>query len=1085
MRKLQRGKRLQAVWTAILLASLILALFAPLCSYAKKDDRKVVRVGWYESTFCHTDEHGRQSGYAYEYQEKIAAYTNWRYEYVNGSWPELFEKLKAGEIDVLSDVSRSKDRETQMFFSSQPMGTEAYSVFVDADRKDITPGNYYALNGKTVGVNKGSIQKKLFRQWEKANGINAGIEEQTGTEDESAEKLRNGEIDAFISMEYFGDRHAFIPICEIGKSDFYFAVNKQRPDLLREMNAAMNRIRSENYYFEQILYSKYLQNGGTNTYISADLVRWLENHGKIRVGYQDNFLPFCARNEKTGELTGALRDFLDLAAVSIKNARLKYETKAYPTIEAALEGLANGEVDCVFPVEFDDYASVQRNVLTTSTLIKSVMCEVVRAKGRDLTSTAKVKVVGVKAGDTNAEEYVLDYYPNSRLVKFENAEECFHAVSDGKVDRALICNYRIARLSSMIEDYGLTPIYLGQEMTFSFAVNRGDYELYSILNKCTNLVSQTALSTSLTKYSYSREKITLKHFVKENHTFVTGVIMIVVCLIVFTLHRRARQVRIELEAKLLAKELEEAERSNAAKTLFLSNMSHEIRTPINGILGMNEIIRRDSKDEKIVACANNIQKAGTSLLGIISDILDFSKIESGKLELYDATYHVPDMIGDVYNLIRFRAEEKGLELAFTIDPQIPLQLVGDDLRVKQVLTNLLTNAVKYTEKGSVTLKAELLATEEGQAKIRFSVIDTGIGIKEEEKDKLFQAFDRLDTMRTRTIEGTGLGLAITSNLLGMMGSKLSVDSVYNEGSTFWFDLTQKIADASPIGGDWRDAQSVNMHEKHNEAFAFTSPESRVLLVDDTLLNLKVICGLLEPTQLQIDTAISGVECIDKFAAGSYDLVLLDYLMPKMDGIETLARIKEEYPEKAADTPIISLTASAIAGERERMLDAGFTDYITKPVILSEMMSMLVRHLPDEKVHISEESLEETQGASTEGIPESLLDLDWLDVREGIEYCGSAEMYMTALDMFVNSIDDKAKTLEECLANGDINLFTVTVHALKSTSLAVGMAEFSAKARELELASKSGDMALIDEKFPGFIEEYRGLKKKIGVECNEW
>ena len=375
-----------------------------------------------------------------------------------------------------------------------------------------------------------------------------------------------------------------------------------------------------------------------------------------------------------------------------------------------------------------------------------------------------------------------------------------------------------------------------------------------------------------------------------------------------------------LDAQLHA--LAESEQANAAKTAFLSNMSHEIRTPITTILGMNEIIRRESKDENILNCSENIRTAGTSLLGIISDILDLTKIEAEKLELVFAPYSLAQLIGDLYNMVQFRAEEKGLSLRLEIDPKLPVGLVGDELRIKQIITNFLTNAIKYTEKGSVTLTISLAKADAESATLYVAVTDTGIGIHEEEMDKLFDAFERLDTKRTHTIEGVGLGLSISRELLRMMDAEVSVQSTYDVGSQFSFYLKQQISDPATI--EAFDEASVSRYAiSEAETFNFVSPESRILVVDDTPMNLEVIKGLLKPTQMQIDVAHSGAECIEKFAIYPYDLVFLDYRMPQMNGIETLDALKEKAPQKTEATPIISLTANAIEGERERICSRSF------------------------------------------------------------------------------------------------------------------------------------------------------------------
>ena len=627
-------------------------------------------------------------------------------------------------------------------------------------------------------------------------------------------------------------------------------------------------------------------------------------------------------------------------------------------------------------------------------------------------------------------------------------------------------------------------------IVFSFGPD-GEYRpqriRYAFLGTQVLLFAFTAIYTFYTSYKRSGKARHNHRTIAISGTVMTVFIILqtffpflpfysVGCLLASSLIHTFVSVQAEHERnRILEEALEDARRANEAKTVFLSHMSHAIRTPINAILGMNEIIRRDSSDNRILSCADKIQKAGTSLLGIISDILDFSKIEAGKMELYFEDYSVRNLLSDIYNLTCYRAESKGIGLIFNIDPKLPQKLNGDELRIKQVITNLLTNAVKYTEKGEVALKIAMQEGTREYAHLRVCVSDTGIGISKEDLEKLFEAFNRLDTKRTRTIEGTGLGLSISSNLLQMMGTKLCVESTYNVGSDFYFDIEQKIVDDTPIGDEWQNDKASDKDTLSDKPRYFTSPESRILLVDDTALNIEVICGLLEPTKVQIDTALSGEECIEKFAQNLYDFVFLDYLMPRMDGIETLSKIKELYPEKADKTPIVSLTANAVSGERERMLGAGFTDYMTKPVIVSELMEMLIKYLPKEKVQIEEYSEDVNDKSPSENLPDKLLAIPWINVEEAIEYCGTSELYLSALELFSGVIDDKAALLENCLATGDIELFVVTVHALKSSFRTMGIADFSERARELEFAGRNNDLELINSKFPDFIRDYRELK----------
>ena len=526
--------------------------------------------------------------------------------------------------------------------------------------------------------------------------------------------------------------------------------------------------------------------------------------------------------------------------------------------------------------------------------------------------------------------------------------------------------------------------------------------------------------------------------------------------------------------------LDEAEQANRAKTAFLSNMSHEIRTPITAILGMNELIQRECSDPVILEYSENIRKAGTSLLRIISDILDFSKIETGKMELLIEEYSVPELFIALYSLIQFKAEEKGLSLIFEIDPRIPAGLIGDETRIKQVITNLLTNAVKYTERGNVKLIVYMTSCKDGVAELEVTVLDTGIGIRQTDIDRLFEAFDRIDSKKTRSIEGSGLGLAITKQILELMDSKLIVESEYERGSSFSFVIKQKIAEETPVG----DIDYSQSDRKKNEIGAklgfFKASGIKILIVDDTPMNLQVVKGLLKRTEVEIDTAESGAQCLSKLKTNRYDMVFLDYRMPYMNGIETLHEIERKCPELYGKIPIISLTASAVAGDKEKLLKAGFTDYLAKPVNIEEMERMMIKYLPKESITLldAEEtgSIEEDEEMAM--LPQKLKEISVLNIEKGISYCGDAEDYLYALETYVKSVDEKADTIEKNLRENNRSDFILNVHSLKSTSGAIGADHISGMAKALEAAAKTEEEVDLKEDTQELLENYRQLKELI-------
>ncbi len=530
--------------------------------------------------------------------------------------------------------------------------------------------------------------------------------------------------------------------------------------------------------------------------------------------------------------------------------------------------------------------------------------------------------------------------------------------------------------------------------------------------------------------------------------------------------------------KELESELHIAQARNEAKSQFLSNMSHEIRTPINAILGMNEMILRESEESSTLEYAENIRNAGNTLLGLVNDILDFSKIEAGKMNIIPVDYDLASLLNDLVTMIQTRAEAKGLELAVKVDSGIPDHLHGDEIRIKQAVTNILTNAVKYTEHGTVTISVtyEKYGPENGEDQIglRFSVADTGIGIKQEDISKLFSAFERIEEERNRTIEGTGLGMNITQRLLAMMGSRLEVESEYGKGSIFSFTVKQKVVSPEPIGNyeeTYRNTISGRKHYKEK----FTAPDANILVTDDTRMNLTVFVSLLKKTMIHIDTAESGNECIALAAKKKYDVIFLDHRMPEKDGIETLQELLAAKDSPNSGTPVICLTANAVSGAKEMYLSAGFNDYLTKPIDPEKLESALIKYLPAEKVIKAAQTDEDTPEAD---LPGWLRNIEAIDINEGVSRCGGNENYLETLKVYAEDAEDGASLIESLWNERNIPDLTVKVHALKSTSRVVGAMKLGALAEMLEKAGNDGDTDTIAENIDALIAEYRRLGDEL-------
>ena len=549
-----RTRRFAAVLLCIVLA---LAFALPMTAYAQKADAgdKTVRVGWYDSPFNLTDQFGRRSGYAYEYQRKIAAYTGWNYEYVEGSWSELLQKLAAGEIDLMSDVSFKEDRADKMLYASLPMGTEVYYLFILRDNDQITSENYGSLNGKRVGVTKGSVQEDLFNNWAKTHGVKVDLVELTTPEDESLKKLLDGSLDAFITLDAYDSDKSIIPLCKIGSSDFFFTVNAKRPDLLSELDAAMSRIQDENRYYNEQMYEKYLRGSSSTLYLSNDELAWLSRHGTIRVGYQDNYLAFCASDENTGELTGALKDYLAYASTGLENATLDFEPVAYPTAAAALEALKNGEVDCMFPANLTDCDGEQMGVTMTPPLMRTEMDAVVRASEQKEFVRKEQVTVAVNEGNTNYEMFLLDHYPGWKIAYFPDTPAGLEGVAEGKADCVIISNYRYSNIAKQCEKLHLDTVYTGVDMDYCLAVRQGDTHLYSILSRVTGLVPESTVNAALTYYSTEDAKISFVDLVKDNLFIVMTVIAVVLLAILLLLLRSIRAEKKAREEEHLVNDL--------------------------------------------------------------------------------------------------------------------------------------------------------------------------------------------------------------------------------------------------------------------------------------------------------------------------------------------------------------------------------------------------------------------------------------------------------------------------------------------------------------------------------------------------
>ncbi len=526
-----------------------------------------------------------------------------------------------------------------------------------------------------------------------------------------------------------------------------------------------------------------------------------------------------------------------------------------------------------------------------------------------------------------------------------------------------------------------------------------------------------------------------------------------------------------------------ADEANAAKSIFLANMSHEIRTPMNAIIGMSELIIEESRGRKVYDMAVQIKKASRNLLTIINNILDYSKMEADKMDLVEDEYYLEELVVDTFNLINIPAMERGLSVNLALDKSLPCKLYGDDGKIRQVLINLLNNAIKFTKRGHIdlTVNGKVIGKE---IELIFSVADTGSGISEENQKIIFESFEQVDKINNKSVEGTGLGLSITKGLVDMMGGRIALSSVYGEGSTFSVSLKQRIVDNRPIS-----EYSIKEEEETRTRELFKSPETKVLICDDNSINLLVVEGMLEAYELDVTTCNSGKEAINLVTKNDYDIIMMDHMMPEMDGIEATNKIRTVCVSKTKKPHIIALTANTYEGAHEMFLSRGFDDYLPKPVDKLLLYDKLINLIPESKISFTTEEIE--PAAYTEDELAELF-MSGVDVRMALdEREGSIKDYLKVLELYYLEGESKKRLIKDAYESKDYKNYEVFVHGLKSTSLSIGAVALSDLAKEHEFAAKNGEIQFINDNFFKLCTEYdkilveiKGVLVKKGIISND-
>ncbi len=656
----------------------------------------------------------------------------------------------------------------------------------------------------------------------------------------------------------------------------------------------------------------------------------------IVIGVPTDRPPMIYIDAKSGSVTGIGAELLKAAAEDA-GYNIIFKSIGNSTLKEALD---NDEFDLVMPLGSNITSATGQNSIVSEALLQTPMT-LLTVGNKEIPEIKNIKVGMIKT-QAGVVESINKLHLGMEIILYDNIDESIEALIKGEVD-ALLNNSYIWSYILQKPEYSHFTIQPTTMILMDFRVGALDSpesrEIINNLNKSIIKVpdakKQAVVLDHTTRKLY---KYTIYDYLHQYSIFFAG--LLVITLIVYIYVRQLRR------AKRIAEE------ASKAKSDFLARMSHEIRTPINAIMGMGELIYRETSDNKLKQYAYSINSSANSLLCLVNDVLDFSKMEAGKLKIRNDPYRLSNIIRDVEIMIRQRAESKGLSYLADIDESTPGELYGDEIRIKQVLINLLTNAVKYTKTGTVTLKVGYEKVDEENINLKISVIDTGIGMKKEEIGKLFVAFERLDEDKNKTIEGTGLGMSIVKKLLDAMEGNLEVESVYGEGSTFSISLIQKVSDWKGMGKPDSAYDENNSSDKDYKPI-FYAPDARILSVDDTEINLKVIAGLLEQTKVMVDSVLSAKDALEKMKSVKYDILLIDHRMPEMDGMELIKKIRKDRSNINQKSVCIALTANVVEGARDMYMKAGFNDYMEKPVKAKKLEEMLTKYLPEDKVLMSD------------------------------------------------------------------------------------------------------------------------------------
>ena len=916
----------------------VMLLFVPFFVYASEtksdgnttqvieEENKTVRVGYFPYANFQEGGYGEhKQGAGYEYLQKISYITGWKYEYVYGSFKECLDMLADGEIDILGNVSYTPERAESIDYSTYAAGTERYWIYTREDHTDFMDGDPKQMNGCRIGVADGSYQKELLEKWLDSNQIQAEVVVCKGY-DEMIEKLDADELDALV-IPVLSVNSDFIAIANIGASDCYFGVSKSRPDLLKELNSAMEEINNTETDYSSKLYARYEGKAVINYALNKEEKQWLDAHeNTIRVGYLKDNLPFCG--EENGKLTGILGTVLDTV-----QEKYKITIKAVPcsTGVEMNEALQSGKIDIAGPIIQDFYTQEQFQVVLTDAIFD--ITPVVIYKGKEYSSS--LSTVAVTETSLYSGLMVSLLFPDAEIKQYDTQEECLEAVANGKVGATVVPSSKINILNESPLTQSLSFAEMAKRQELGMFTTRENRRAATIINKAIEQSSNVLNGVVLAQNSVSEKEMTLKDILAEHAGLVIGVSFVIIFVLLLLVYSLSVSRKKQMEA---LKEAQNANAANIAKTTFLNHMSHDLRTPMNAIVGFTDIAMKRKPDKEVENCLKKIRQSSEYLMTLINDVLDISRIESGKLEYKPVPTDLRDMINTVLSIAKGYMENRDLNLYVSREELKTPYVMADELRIREVLLNIISNAVKFTKDGgTISFVAENApGNDENHIIVRYRISDTGIGMSEEFQTRIFDAFSQENGGARTSYKGAGLGMAIAKQYVDLMGGKIEVSSRKGIGSTFTVEIPLLIAEQILSEKEEKLRKDMDLHGLH------------VLLAEDNDLNAEIAAALLEEQGMIVTRTADGKSALAQFcntAPGTFDLILMDIMMPEMNGYETTKAIRNlsERPD-GKEIPIIAMTANAFTEDKIKAKEAGMDEHVSKPVdakLLVEVIHELV------------------------------------------------------------------------------------------------------------------------------------------------